>query len=64
MIAIAPNTGKRITERSERLQSHAAMYDRALNRGNLEAMFRELVIIKEEATGLLEQIEPIIHPAP
>ena len=63
MMAIAPNTGKRITERSERLQGHVAMYDRALNRGNLEAMFRELVIIREEATGLLEQIEPIVHLA-
>lgn len=64
MIAINPNAGKRITERSERLQGHVAMYDRALNRGNLEAMFRELVIIKEEVTGLLEQIDPIVHIAP
>ena len=61
MIAIAANTGKRITERSERLQGHVAMYDRALNRGNLEAMFRELVIIRDEATGLLEQLDPIVH---
>lgn len=64
MIAIAPNTGKRITERSERLQGHIAMYDRALNRGNLEAMFRELVIIRDEATGLIEQIDPIVHLTP
>ena len=64
MIPLAPNTGKRITERSERLQGHVAMYDRALIRGNLEAMFRELVIIREEATGLLEQIDPIVHLAP
>ena len=64
MIAITPNAGQRITERSERLQGHVAMYDRALNRGNLEAMFRELVIIREEATGLLEQIDPLVHLAP
>lgn len=64
MIAITPNAGQRITERSERLQAHVAMYDRALNRGNLEAMFRELVIIKEEVTGLLEQIDPIVQLAP
>lgn len=64
MMAILPNTGKRITECSERLQSHAAMYDRALNRGNLEAMFRELVIIREEATVLIEQIDPILHLVP
>lgn len=64
MMAILPNAGKRITEHSERLQSHAAMYDRALNRGNLEAMFRELVIIREEATVLIEQIDPILHLAP
>lgn len=64
MMAILPNTGKRITERSERLQSHAAMYDRALNRGNLEAMLRELIIIRDEAKDLLELIDPLVTLAP
>lgn len=64
MTALLPNTGKRITERSERLQSHAAMYDRALNRGNLEAMYRELIIIRDEAKDLLGLIDPLVHPAP
>lgn len=64
MTAILPNTGKRITERSDRLQSHAAMYDRALNRGNLEAMLRELIIIRDEAKDLLELIDPLVHITP
>ena len=64
MTAVLPNTGKRITERSERLQSHAAMYDRALNRGNLEAMSRELTIIRDEAKDLLELLDPIVHLTP
>ena len=64
MTAVLPNTGKRITERSERLQSHVAMYDRALNRGNLEAMCRELTIIRDEAKDLLDLLDPIVHLTP
>lgn len=64
MTSVLPNTGKRITERSERLQAHVAMYDRALMRGNLEAMLRELVIIRDEAKDLLDLIDPLVHLTP
>lgn len=64
MPAPLPTTGQKITDLSERLARHAAMYERALLRGNLVGMYRELEIITEGAQELLDCLAPLVHVVP
>ena len=64
MAAPLPTTGQKITDLSERLERHVAMYERALLRGNLEGMYRELAVITEVAKDLSGCLAPLVHVVP
>lgn len=64
MPAPLPTTGQKITDLSERLERHVAMYERALLRGNLEGMYRELEIITEVAHYLRICLAPLVDVVP
>lgn len=64
MPAPLPTTGQKITDLSGRLARHEAMYERALMRGNLEGMYRELAIITEVAQELSGCLAPLVHVVP
>lgn len=64
MPAPLPTTGQKITDLSERLERHVAMYERALMRGNLEGMYRELAIIIEGAHEIRICLAPLVHVVP
>lgn len=64
MPAPLPTTGQKITDLSERLVRHVAMYERALMRGNLEGMYRELAVITEGAKDLSGCLAPLVHVVP
>ena len=64
MPAPLPTTGQKITDLSERLARHEAMYERALMRGNLEGMYRELAIITEVAQELSLCLAPLVNVVP
>lgn len=64
MSAPLPTTGQKITDLSERLARHEAMYERALMRGNLDGMYRELAIITEVAKDLSDCLAPLVHVVP
>ena len=64
MAAPLPTTGQKITDLSERLTRHEAMYERALMRGNLEGMYRELAIITEVAQEISRCLAPLVHVVP
>lgn len=64
MPAPLPTTGQKITDLSERLERHVVMYERALLRGNLEGMYRELAIITEVAQDLSRCMASLVHVVP
>lgn len=64
MPAPLPTTGQKITDLSDRLARHEAMYERALMRGNLEGMYRELAVITEVAKDLSAFLAPLVHVVP
>lgn len=64
MPAPLPTSGQKITDLSERLARHEAMYERALMRGNLDGMYRELEIITEVAQELSRLMAPLVHVVP
>ena len=64
MPAPLPTTGQKITDLSERLARHDAMYERALMRGNLEGMYRELAVLTEGAKDLSGCLAPLVNVVP
>lgn len=64
MPAPLPTTGQKITDLSERLERHVAMYERALMRGNLDGMYRELAIITEVSQDLRICLAPLVNVVP